>query len=330
MSSKTTYRFPLALLAACLFVGVMSGMHGDVFSAPESEGSSEMPRISSACLDCHDGRDTTLTGTTHHLMAEHLDGPEARVACTDCHAGDSRHWEESPTEYAMTNPSKVSAMHQAKICSRCHQNAHQQNMLEKNVHMANDVNCSACHKIHETTHPASRHEALLKTAESGLCLSCHTDVEGQFARSFRHPVHDGIVKCSECHMTLDQTARELSLNGTNACLKCHAEFAGPFPYEHQATVDYSTEEGGCLTCHEPHGSNLPRMLKQPYETPHFQLCTQCHGVPPRHNANANHGTMWAGLACNTCHTDIHGSYDSPHFLSRTLEGQGCLRSGCHQ
>ena len=32
---------------------------------------------------------------------------------------------------------------------------------------------------------------------------------------------------------------------------------GPFPYEHQATLDYSTEEGGCMNCHSPHGSAQP-------------------------------------------------------------------------
>jgi predicted CXXCH cytochrome family protein len=112
-------------------------------------------------------------------------------------------------------------------------------------------------------------------------------------------------------------------------MDCHNEFQGPFPFEHQATVDYSTEEGGCINCHDPHGSAQPRMLKQPYEAPHFQLCTQCHGVPPLHNQNARHGDRWAGLACNDCHTDIHGSYTSRVFLSESLEAEGCFTAGCH-
>jgi DmsE family decaheme c-type cytochrome len=224
----------------------------------------------------------------------------------------------------MTNPSAVAATVEAHLCATCHQNAHQQNMLEKNVHVTNDVNCSSCHKLHGNTR-----NALLESDEPDLCLGCHTSVAGQFARPYRHPVNDEIVKCSECHMTLDETRRELSYNGTNVCMKCHGEFEGPFPYEHQATVDYSTEEGGCVSCHDPHGSFLPRMLKQPYEAPHYQLCTQCHAVP-RHNSNTMHGTDWAGVPCNDCHTDIHGSYASRLFLSETLEGEGCFNVGCHK
>jgi predicted CXXCH cytochrome family protein len=137
------------------------------------------------------------------------------------------------------------------------------------------------------------------------------------------------MKCSECHMKLGETRRELSLNGTNVCTSCHAEFQGPFPFEHQATLDFSTEEGGCLNCHAAHGSDNPRMLNQPYEPPHFQLCSQCHSVPPGHNLNPNHGTQWAGLACNTCHTDVHGSYDNRFFLRESLRAEGCLKAGCH-
>jgi DmsE family decaheme c-type cytochrome len=282
------------------------------------------PRVSQACLACHAGQDASLTATGHQLPGGAVDGATARIACTDCHAGDRRHWEDNPAQYPMTNPAKVGALAAAHVCSACHQNAHQQNLLEKNAHTANDVNCSACHSVH-----ASKHPALLKQAEPGLCLGCHRDVEGQFSRSYRHPVKDGIVKCSECHLTLDATRRPLAPNGTNVCMKCHGEFEGPFPYEHPATVDYSTDEGGCVTCHEPHGSNLPRMLKQPYEAPHFQLCTQCHSVP-RHNSNPMHGTRWAGMPCNDCHTDIHGSYSSPKLLSESLRAEGCFKAGCHR
>ena len=121
----------------------------------------------------------------------------------------------------------------------------------------------------------------------------------------------------------------MSFMGTNAaCFSCHNEFQMPFPYEHQATVDFSIEEGACLNCHEPHGSNLPRMLKQPYEGPHYQLCSQCHSVP-KHNYNTFHGTQWAGVPCNDCHVDIHGSYTSQYFFTPELQSQGCINAGCH-
>jgi hypothetical protein len=71
------------------------------------------------------------------------------------------------------------------------------------------------------------------------------------------------------------------------------------------------------------------MVKQPYEPPHFQLCTQCHSVP-RHFSNSMHGTSFSGIPCNDCHTDIHGSYDNRLFVNQSLVAQGCFNSGCHR
>lgn len=302
----------------CLLIAALPLQNSQLFSATTG------PRVSSDCLECHDGYDTSLAGTAHQLSTGALDGEDAKVACSDCHAADSRHLED-PETFPMANPEKLAAGVTAQVCGNCHQNTHQQNMQERNIHLQNDIACTSCHSIHN-----SKHASLLRQAESGLCLGCHGDKAGEFAKPYRHPVNDGIIRCSECHMTLDRTRRELSRNGSNVCTNCHAEFAGPFPYEHQATVDYSTQEGACIACHEPHGSYHPRMLNQPYEPPHFQLCLQCHTVPPKHNLNRNHGTMWAGVACNECHTDIHGSYVSRHFLSETLRSQGCINGACHQ
>jgi DmsE family decaheme c-type cytochrome len=226
----------------------------------------------------------------------------------------------------MPGPGSVGAAAEARICSTCHQNSHQQTVHDQNVHFTNEVGCSDCHRVH-----GAAETGLMRSAEVDLCVSCHAGVEGQFAQPFHHPVHEGIVKCSECHLGLDETARELSWNGINgACVRCHIEFEGPFPFEHQATLDYSTEEGGCLSCHAAHGSSQPRMLTQPYEAPHFQLCTQCHMVPPLHGQNSQHGSLWAGISCNECHSDIHGSYVSRNFLSPSLQALGCLTAGCHK
>lgn len=285
----------------------------------------ESPRVSSSvCLDCHDEKAATLNNTAHALSGSGRSKAGPPIACIDCHVGDPRHWEDDPDEFPMTSPAKLPAGDEARLCMPCHQTSHQQNMLERNVHLVSNVNCSACHSVHEPKAPV-----LLREAQTPLCLDCHAGVEGDFAKPYRHPVHDEIVKCSECHMNLDLTRRELSRNGTNICRKCHMEFEGPFPFEHQATVDYSTEEGGCIACHEPHGSSLPRMINQPYQGPHFQLCSQCHSVPG-HNFNIQHGTTWAGVPCSNCHVDIHGSYDNRLFVDESLKSQGCFEGSCHR
>ena len=310
-------RFPILVLALVVIVLTPALLVG---AAEETE---RPPRETAVCLDCHEEYDAGLAASPHRVA---LEGTEARVTCTDCHVGDPRHYEDDPEDFPMVGLTDVEAAEQARICSTCHQNSHQQNMLERNVHFENDVSCSECHRIH-----GSSEQGLLHSAEVDLCISCHTGVEGQFYQPHRHPVHEGIVKCSECHLLSDETTRDLSWNGANAaCVRCHIEFEGPFPFEHQAALDYSTEEGGCLSCHAAHGSGLPRMLTQPYEAPHFQLCTQCHSVPPLHNQSSQHGSRWASIACHECHTDIHGSYTSRNLLSQSLEGLGCLTAGCHK
>jgi DmsE family decaheme c-type cytochrome len=281
-------------------------------------------RQSAVCLDCHEDRHAGLEGTPHHVAAD--DGEEVRIACTDCHAGDARHWEDDPAEHPMANPAALSATALGELCATCHLGSHQQSLADGHPHGGDEVGCLACHRVHDGTGPG-----LLKTAEPGLCLGCHGEVRGQFARPYRHPVSDRILACSECHLVTDADPTTFAHRGRDdACFRCHAEFRGPFPYEHQATVDYSVEEGGCASCHDPHGSYLPRLLKQPYEPPHFQLCTQCHLIPPGHLYNANHGTAWSGVSCNECHVDVHGSYTSRLFLTPALESQGCFSPGCHQ
>lgn len=277
------------------------------------------------CVDCHDDYQELLSYTPHATPADDSEIETALVTCTDCHIGDERHWDDDPEEYDMVDLTSVAATVSQQVCARCHVTSHQQNMLESNVHLDNDINCTACHQIH-----GSEHVGLLKNKEVDLCLDCHSDVRGQFSYPYRHPVKDGMVKCSECHTNLDVDRTRVAVtNMDNACFSCHMEFQGPFPYQHGAAIHYSTEEGSCMSCHEPHGSHLPRMLKQPYEGPHYPLCSQCHSVPG-HNFNTFHGTAWAGVSCSDCHVDIHGSYVSPKLLTESLVGQGCINVGCHK
>ena len=312
----TPERAALPFLALPLLImGFMLAASHTRLSASDEERQSEV------CTDCHEDQFDSLVSSPHRILPD-FDG---NVACTDCHRGDAAHWDDDPDENPMPHLVTLRPLTLQRICASCHQNSHQQNMAEGNAHASADVNCTACHKIHGETRAG-----LLRDDQPELCLDCHTDVRGDFARPYRHPVGDQIVNCSDCHMPLDADQNPMTFQGSSAaCYRCHPQFQGPYPFEHQATVDYSTEEGGCLQCHEPHGGHLPRLLKQPYEGPNFPLCSQCHSVPG-HRFNSNHGAQWAGVPCNDCHVDIHGSYESRRFFDRTLQAQGCFNAGCHK
>jgi DmsE family decaheme c-type cytochrome len=302
----------LAVVACC---GAIVAVAGPGLAA-------EKPGETTICLDCHDDQAANLARSPHPV----LEGDAlTRIACTDCHAGSSAHWEDDPEEYPMANPATLDVAGTAAVCAGCHINPHQENQAGLSPHARADVTCTDCHQVH-----GARLGAGLKTDQLSLCYSCHGAQRGEFARPYSHPVREyGFMECTACHLAGDDGLAPLSrLRANESCLECHREFQGPFPHDHLAAVDYATEEGACIACHEPHGSFVPRLLKQPYEAPHYQLCSQCH-VVPRHQYNSFHGSDWAGVACNECHVDIHGSYDNRFFLSRTLEAQGCFAAGCH-
>ena len=271
------------------------------------------------CLECHESAAHAMVGTAHDPAAGEV------VSCLGCHAGPATDRHLDDPDQPPVNPARLRADSLTAVCTTCHAHPHPLNLQERDPHAGADLSCLACHQVH-----ANEHAGLLKDSEPDLCYGCHAGVRGDFALVSRHPVEDGIVVCSDCHMTVSQSAKQHTATGPGGtCVTCHGAFDGPFPFEHQAAVDYSTEEGGCLNCHAPHGSTQPRLLNQPYEAPHYDLCTQCH-VVPGHQNNINHGTLWAGVACNDCHVDVHGSYESRYLLSPALQAQGCFTFACHQ
>lgn len=284
--------------------------------------SSEPTTISNEdCLDCHEDVPNALVGTAHDPF-----GDEA-FACVSCHAGPATEMHvDDPDEAKPIVPAKLSADSTSAICTACHKDPHALNLYERDPHIYANLSCGACHEIHSN----NEHAPLLKAEENTVCLDCHASVRSAFALPTHHPVMEDVIACRDCHTEIAQSPKQRTVGGPGeTCVECHAIFQGPFPYEHEAAVYYSINDGGCLNCHSPHGSEFPMLLEQSYEPPHFSLCSQCH-VVPKHLNNLKHGTMWAGVPCNECHTDVHGSYTSPHLLDASLESQGCLKAGCHQ
>ena len=154
------------------------------------------------CASCHESvaADPMLAGFQHPVGGEFVD-------CNACHA--SIHNTNAEEQHMTQNR-----------CLTCHPGPHSANMLERDPHGESDVSCFGCHQVH-----ANDHHKLLKGEESELCLDCHAEVTGDFFLSFRHPVTDGVVKCSDCHEQLFQSHQQHEYAGFNgACLECHGAF----------------------------------------------------------------------------------------------------------
>jgi DmsE family decaheme c-type cytochrome len=288
----------------------------------QSAGSQEPGAISAdVCLDCHEDAAHAMMSTAHDPAAGKV------VSCLGCHAGPATAMHiDDPETYKPVNPGKLPADSLTAVCAACHADPHALNVMERDPHGDADLSCNACHKIH-----GNEHAALLKDEENDLCLTCHASARAGFAMPTHHPVEEGVVACRDCHIEVAQSIKQRTAGGPGeTCVKCHGSFQGPFPYEHEAAVNYSVNDGGCLNCHAPHGSTFPMLLKQSYESPHYSLCSQCHSVP-KHLNNSNHGTQFAGVPCGDCHVDIHGSYVSRRLLDPSLQAQGCFPGGggCH-
>jgi len=271
------------------------------------------PIDNETCLDCHEGMDTTLAGTPHYLAVGERHA--MAVSCTDCHTGATEHLDE-PDVSTIGNPAHYTMARSVTVCGSCHNNPHQLSMAEQNPHAVAGLNCASCHTIHAAA------TTFTKAALTEKCLGCHTEMRAEFELTSNHRVLEGVVGCVDCHDISQQLSAPFGDLLHRRCFSCHGELEGPYPYEHQATNAYGVEGGGCIECHQPHGSVFDRLLREPPT----QLCRQCHAVPTHLSA---HGGLFGNEDCLTCHTEIHGSFDNAQYFPMGVPPVTCQQSGCH-
>jgi predicted CXXCH cytochrome family protein len=175
------------------------------------------------------------------------------------------------------------------------------------------VGCETCHgpgSTHIESGGASK--TIVNPGNSPeTCFQCHVDKNSEFRLPHRHAVLEGQVNCGDCHDPHKGPmikGGDLSLASQNeTCFECHTAQRGPFVFEHEALRD------GCTTCHSPHGSVNPKMLK----VRNANLCIQCHAQDQvtegqimiggrDHAGSMNRGTCWSA----GCHEAVHGSNSS--------------------
>lgn len=244
-----------------------------------------------------------------------------------------------PTDPTIIGYTKLTGAQASAACLRCHGDVMTQAHWHKTTHGQADVSCVSCHQIHPATEdfgaprgdrgvvlkqvfPAARPAtALLKADEATLCSKCHAGEVAKFRLQSRHPVPEGRMVCSDCHDIHPAKAKSATkgghqqvgtlLEGTpkhvgmvkESCVTCHGDKAGPFAFEHDPVAGWTGH--GCVECHNPHGSQNPRLLKA------FSrgMCAQCHT-----DKGANH---FPGRTCWSagCHVAIHGSNTDPRFFT---------------
>ena len=271
------------------------------------------------CTRCHDESSDfpvfAIGKTRHGVIAD-----SRTPTCTDCHGESDTHINKPEGATSRPPPTRTFGMHSTTptaerngACLTCHAGGARTHW-QTGPHANADLSCTSCHKVH-TAHDEVRDNATQAT----VCFDCHKQVRNQVARTFHHPIVEGLMTCSDCHNPHGTAGEKLLVRdnvNNDTCYQCHMEKRGPFVRTHQPVQE------NCAICHQPHGTTLPNLLR---ERPPF-LCQSCH-EPTSHRGNmgsltsAGFGTNANTVArgCVNCHTNIHGT-NNPSDISneRTL------------
>lgn len=289
-------------MALLLFFGLSPGTAGAAPAGTE--------KSTTSCTDCHD--QAKAFASNAHARGKTQKGEVPNLVCTPCHGDGTLHMEAGGDKEKITKPVGRCG---AETCLQCHDQTKKCVSMHAGKHANSEiVNCLSCHSIHSSE---LRSRSLLAKKQLDLCAGCHqTQVASFRNKPYGHRIGRGGMECSTCHQPHASTnagceVAKPTKSGEAICVSCHVDKKGPFVFPHGAATI-----GGCLSCHEAHGSNNPKRLKRATV---YQLCLECHSPlvggtfgsqPP-----AFHNLLTARYQnCTTCHVAIHGSNRSPQLV----------------
>jgi DmsE family decaheme c-type cytochrome len=257
------------------------------------------------CKTCHEDIYKDYANTAHAQTLQSKRGP-AWQGCEACHGPGKAHVDGGGDITKIFTFKNASAEETSARCLDCHELNNEHGNFVRAAHLENGVGCLSCHSPHH----AKESQFLMKEKTPELCYGCHQDIKARFDLPFHHRVNEGLVECNDCHNPhggFQQTQLRTAVSQDAVCVKCHAEKAGPFVYEHPPV-----KIEGCTSCHTPHGSVNPRLLKTSQVN---LLCIQCHSLASGAMATPTfHNQAQKYQACTMCHTAIHGSNTDPDFF----------------
>jgi DmsE family decaheme c-type cytochrome len=188
--------------------------------------------------------------------------------------------------------------------------------------------CETCHgpgKAHAESGGDKRAPGLITFAKNDktpvdqrnqVCLTCHNKGTHLFWQSSAHEARD--VACTSCHKVMEDVSPRHQLakpTVLETCGSCHIQ-------QRAAATKFSRHpilEGkmSCTSCHNPHGSISPALLKEPSPN---DTCYTCH-AEKRGPFLFEHPPVME--SCANCH-DPHGSnHDKLLKLTRPRLCQQC-------
>lgn len=274
-------------------------------------------------------------------------------------------------------PSPVSshAPYEAGDCKICHQNADPKQvgglrkpapglclecheefagvLKRQHTHPPARKECTSCHNPHNARYPK-----LLLAEPRELCTNCHTNIKTASTNArVQHGALNGGKQCVGCHNPHASSVERLLIQlPFDLCVSCHGrddvvDAKGKKLQNMKAWLDSNREWHGpvaakdCSACHEPHGGDHFRLLKNdyppefyaPYDPRNYALCFSCHNEKAystpqtttltgfRDGAKNMHFVhlqqSGRGRTCRACH-EVHASQQTHHIRAGVPYGSG--------
>jgi len=317
---------PLSLggLALLLCLGLSPGLSAQTAEpakpqpapapAPAAAAAAPAAEAPMPCSTCHD--EAKLFVNNPHARGGVKNGEVPNDVCSTCHGDGTEHIAGGGDKTKITKP--VGLQGSENTCMLCHNVTTDQVSRKTGTHSNTAmVNCLTCHSIHHSDVKSSH---LVAAPQLQLCGNCHAAQTAMFRnKPYKHRLDRGGMECSSCHEPHGRPGRQMvrsTAAGEMACLGCHTDKRGPYVFPHGANAigqQMYSSVVDCFSCHEPHGSSNPKMLKRANV---WQLCIECHspitGDTLGSQPPAFHNLTTARYQnCTTCHVAVHGSNRSP-------------------
>ena len=310
----TIFKTLAALLSALALCGGIPGTAWAADAEPPARRvvKDQIMQGDARCTRCHNdvnGDEVENYPVLPIARTKHGTRADSRTpTCVSCHGDSERHLkQEGKTRPLPDKPfgKKMAAndpVAHNKACLACHEGGKLMHW-GGGLHARRDVPCTDCHQMHVTHDRATTRD---KVAD--LCMSCHKEKRGQFARPSHHPVPEGQMVCTDCHNPHGSAGPKMMVKDSvnETCYTCHMQYRGPFLWNHAPVTQ------DCALCHNPHGTTVAGLLK--HRAPF--LCQQCHeptshrGNFPGLNGAQNNLSGSSGITqargCLNCHNQIHG------------------------
>lgn len=219
------------------------------------------------------------------------------------------------------------------LCLDCHEEFAGV-MKRPHTHAPARAACTSCHNPHNAAFPK-----LLLQESGALCTSCHDKI-GKISSNAKVP-HKALTtgaQCANCHNPHGTAVEKLLVQQPfDLCVKCHnvdtmADAKGKKLQNIKTWLDNNQKWHGpvaskdCNDCHEPHGGDNFRLLKEdypqefyaPYDARNYALCLSCHQEKAFSTAQTTTLTSFRNGATNL------------HYLHLQQSGRGRTCRACHE